>query len=51
MSEPQTPQEPKSDYSAKPLSLRQNLVLTVKVLAGVAILLSVLWLGSELVAP
>ena len=42
---------PDSEYRPKPLSLRQNVLLTLKVLALVAILVAVLWLGSEALNP
>ena len=42
---------PHSEYTPRPLSLRQNVLLTLKVLALVAILVAVLWLGSEALNP
>jgi hypothetical protein len=44
MSELQKPEE----YQPKPLSLRQNIILTAKVLAGAAVLLGLIWLGNTL---
>lgn len=33
-------------FKPKPLSLRQNIILTVKVLAGAGAMIALLWLGS-----
>ena len=46
----QSPEPLKNDHTPKPLSVRQNLILTAKVLVGAAILLTLLWLSSELLA-
>ena len=51
MSESQKPEAPKEDYAPKPLSFRQNVTLTVKILGGAALLVGLLWLGTEFVAP
>jgi hypothetical protein len=34
------------DFQPKPLSRRENVILTMKVLLGVLALLGLLWLGS-----
>jgi hypothetical protein len=33
-------------FKPKPLSLRQNVILTVKVLAGAGAMIALLWIGS-----
>ena len=40
-----------SEYAPKKLSLRQNVFLTLKVLALAAILVGLLWLGSDMLNP
>ena len=40
-----------SDHAPKQLSLRQNVFLTLKVLALAAILVGLLWLGSNALNP
>ena len=35
-----------SEFQPRPLTLRQNVILTCKVVAGAAALIGLLWLGS-----
>ena len=48
--EPNDIESPKSEFQPKPLTLRQNVVLTIKVLAGAGAAIALLWLGSAYTA-
>jgi hypothetical protein len=48
MEETKRNEEVNSDYAPKPLSWRQNVIMTIKVLVGAAVLLGLLWLGKSL---
>lgn len=48
--EPNDIESPKSEFQPKPLTLRQNIVLTIKVLAGAGAAIALLWLGSAYTA-
>ena len=43
--EPNDIESPKSEFQPKPLTLRQNIVLTLKI-AGAGAAIALLWLGS-----
>ena len=52
MAELENPEKmPDPEYTPKQLSLRQNVLLTMKVLAAVAILVAFLWIGSGALNP
>ena len=44
--EPNNIESSKSSFEPKPLSLRQNIVLTIKVLVGAGAMIALLWLAS-----
>lgn len=52
MAELENPEKaPESEYTPKQLSVRQNALLTLKVLTAVAILVALLWIGSGALNP
>jgi hypothetical protein len=47
MEEQKTIEQTNSEYAPKPLSMRQNVIMTIKVLAVGAALIGLLWLGKS----